>query len=92
MVGLPDNTDDAIHTGILEAQIGLVERRWQALQQASGPGGQLLLCGGAAPALLDGLQALRAPGTVIHEPELVLRGLWSCAQARRAATSTDREK
>jgi type III pantothenate kinase len=79
-VAFPDNTDDAIVTGIADAQAGAVERiaaRFAADQAASVT---LLLGGGGAPAL----QARLQPGPAIAQIELahnlVLRGLWRRAR------------
>jgi type III pantothenate kinase len=80
----PDNTDDAIRTGILDAQIGLCERRLRRVrEQGSGPV-QVFVCGGNAPVLLPLLQGSAGLGQVLHEPDLVLRGLWHHARALAA--------
>lgn len=68
----PDNTQDAISTGVLEAQAGLVDRAAAAMR-AAGHEPRLVLAGGAAaeiaPLVLPGF----AHAAVEHN--LVLRGL-----------------
>lgn len=66
LTDLPRNTDDAIATGILEAQLGAIER----LRRRLPPGAGCLLTGGNASALLPHLDAPAA----IRET-LVLDGL-----------------
>jgi type III pantothenate kinase len=82
-VPMPDNTDDAIATGVADAQAGLVERRVRALARAGAPP-QLVLAGGRA-AELGGRLLLGAEvaGILIEEP-LVLRGVWLRASAAAA--------
>ena len=69
VVPIPDNTDDAIETGCLLAQLGAIEAMRRNLP-AKAP---LVLSGGAAknlqPYLLD------CGFTVVDAPELVLEGL-----------------
>lgn len=69
VVAVPDNTDDAIETGCLLAQVGAVDAMWR---QFSGPV-PVLLAGGAAEHLRTALQARGM--VVIEAPELVLEGL-----------------
>jgi type III pantothenate kinase len=82
----PDNTEDAIRTGILDAQCGLVERRLCRIRERAGGEIITVVCGGHATALLSALLTaphVRAePGKVVHEPDLVLRGLWQAGLAR----------
>ena len=85
---VPDNTDDAIATGVLEAQVGLIERRLRRFVAAAGSPVRLLLSGGHAPALLPHLDgrlpagALSAPVSI--EDNLVLRGVLWRARAEAA--------
>ncbi|HET6719557.1 MAG TPA: type III pantothenate kinase, partial [Rhodocyclaceae bacterium] len=69
VVAVPDNTDDAIETGCLLAQVGAVEAMWRQFADPL----PVLLAGGAAGQLRDALQA-RGMG-VVEAPELVLEGL-----------------
>jgi type III pantothenate kinase len=84
----PQNTDDAIRTGLLDAQLGLVERRVRRIREVVGGGVQVVLCGGHAGALLPQLQTLAGLGRIAQEPDLVLRGLWHHARALAAAALT----
>jgi type III pantothenate kinase len=82
-VAHPDNTDDAIATGVIECQLGLIERR--VLRFAGQGHVRVLVDGGHAAALLAGLQFEPRRSTVDHERDLVLRGvlLRACAATRR---------
>jgi type III pantothenate kinase len=80
-VAHPADTDDAIWTGILEAQAGLIERRVQRIRESAGGAPQVVLAGGAAAQLAPLLQAHPALGTILLEPDVVLRGLWHRARA-----------
>ncbi len=77
----PANTDDAIRTGILEAQLGLIERRVQRIREIAGGALHLVLSGGAAGQLAPLLRDQPALGTIVLEPDVVLRGLWHRARA-----------
>lgn len=68
-VSVPDNTDDAIATGCLEAQVGAVLGMRERLPTAA----PVVLSGGAAPALRPLLLARQV--SLIEAPELVLEGL-----------------
>lgn len=81
----PVDTDDAIRTGILDAQLGLIERRLRRIRAQSGGSVQVLLSGGHAPALLALMPETSGLGKPVHEPDLVLRGLWHHARALAAA-------
>jgi type III pantothenate kinase len=70
-VDFPANTDDAIATGVVHAQLGAIERMRRLLPT----GAPCLLTGGAAPALADGIAA---PCTQV--PWLVLEGLLAAAE------------
>ncbi len=77
----PDNTDDAIHTGIVDAQIGLIERRVRRIREVAGGSVQVVLSGGKAAPLFGLLQSHSSFAKLAHEPDLVLRGLWHHARA-----------
>jgi type III pantothenate kinase len=83
-VAAPDNTDDAIATGVAEAQAGLVERRVRALAQRGEPV-QVVLAGGHVNELASRLQLGRDAAGISIDERLVLRGLWYCASQARAA-------
>jgi type III pantothenate kinase len=87
-VAMPDNTDDAIATGVADAQAGLVERRVRALARATEPP-QLVLAGGRANALASRLSLAGEVAGVTIEEHLVLDGLWFRASAEAAAGRTD---
>jgi type III pantothenate kinase len=78
-VAHPDNTDDAITTGILDSQLGLIERRVRRFAAEAGPV-LLLLDGGNAQALRPVLDAQLA--AVRYERHLVLRGILIRARAQ----------
>jgi type III pantothenate kinase len=63
---IPGNTDDAIVSGCLQAQLGAIGR----MRAGRDPEAPCVLAGGAAPRLLPHLE-----GTVLHVPALVLEGL-----------------
>jgi type III pantothenate kinase len=84
LVAHPDNTDDAITTGVLESQLGLIERRVRRLAADAGPV-LVLLDGGNAAALRAHLTFDPRLATVCHEPNLVLRGVLLRAQAAASA-------
>jgi type III pantothenate kinase len=74
-VVMPDNTDDAIATGVADALAGLVERRVRLLARA-GPAPQLVLAGGRVAELASRLWLSDEVVGVMIEEYLVLRGLW----------------
>jgi type III pantothenate kinase len=77
----PDHTDDAIRTGILDAQLGLIDRRMRRVRETAGVQPLLVLSGGHGPALASQLLAQHGDGAVALAPDLVLRGLWHHARA-----------
>ena len=89
-VELPDNTDDAIRTGILDAQIGLIVQRMQRLRQQAGSAVQTVVSGGNGPTLHALLRAQGGLGTMALEPDLVLLGLWYRARAQSDPAPTSR--
>lgn len=72
-------TEDAIASGILEAQLGAVERALAHATTLTGKKPTLLASGGAAPLLVD---ALSTRSSVRWVPDLVLRGLERVADER----------
>jgi type III pantothenate kinase len=80
-VAHPNNTEDAIVTGVFDAQLGLIERRVRRIREAAGGAVQVVLCGGKALQLFSLLQSQSGFGRLAHEPDLVLRGLWHHARA-----------
>jgi type III pantothenate kinase len=82
-VAMPDNTDDAIATGVADALAGLVERRVRALARATGTPPQLVLAGGRVGELAARLWLPGEVAGIMREEHLVLRGLWlrACAAA-----------
>jgi type III pantothenate kinase len=81
-VAMPDNTDDAIATGVADALAGLVERRVRALARA-GAAPQLVLAGGRVGELASRLCLSDEVAGIMIEEYLVLRGLWLRAAAGR---------
>jgi len=77
----PDNTADAICTGVLDAQLGLIERRVRRIREAVGGTVQVVLSGGRAAQLFPFLQAQSGFSKLAIESDLVLRGLWHHARA-----------
>lgn len=84
-VARPDNTDDAITTGVLECQLGLIERRVRRFAAEAGPV-LLLLDGGNAPALQSRLAFDAGLVSVRRESNLVLRGVLIRARGQALAT------
>lgn len=67
----PDNTDEAIFSGVLDAQAGLVHQVWKRFEARLGAPPGLILTGGNATLLLTRLSI----GAAAIEDNLVLRGL-----------------
>jgi type III pantothenate kinase len=82
-VAMPDNTDDAIATGVADALAGLVERRVRALARTGAPP-QLVLAGGRVGELAGRLWLQGEVAGIMLEEQLVLRGLWLRASAAAA--------
>jgi len=82
LVARPDNTDDAITTGVLDSQIGLIERRVRRFAIETGAPVLVLLDGGNAAALRAHLVFDPALATVRQEQNLVLRGVLIRARAQ----------
>jgi type III pantothenate kinase len=83
-VQMPDNTDDAIATGVADALAGLVERRVRAMARAGAPP-QLVMAGGRVRELAARLWIDQEVAGITIEEHLVLRGLWIRASAEQAA-------
>jgi type III pantothenate kinase len=83
----PDNTGDAITTGVWDCQIGLIERRLAAFAERSpqGPPIRVLIDGGHGPALRERLHLDAARAIVTAARDLVPRGV-----ALRAAALQER--
>jgi len=81
----PADTDDAIRTGILDAQLGLIERRLRRIREDTGGNLQVVLSGGNAAVLAERLHGHGGISRLAVEPDLVLRGMWHQARALAAA-------
>jgi type III pantothenate kinase len=82
-VAMPDNTDDAIATGVADALAGLVERRVRALARA-GTAPRLMLAGGRVGELASRLWLSDEVAGIMIEEHLVTRGLWLRAAAQQS--------
>jgi len=82
VVEMPDNTFDAIATGVADAIAGLIERRARALARLRALP-QLVLAGGGAQDLASRLRVSDAVAGIAVEEHLVLRGLWLRAESIR---------
>lgn len=80
---LPDNTDDAICSGVLGSQLGLIERFVRGFEREHGAP-LLVLAGGFARQLAPHVGAGTSLPNVAHEDNLVLRGILLRAQALAA--------
>jgi type III pantothenate kinase len=69
--GLGTTTGAGVHIGTLAALVGVIEHAQRYATSVCGLPVTVILCGGDAGRVLPGLD----PGTVQHEPELVLKGL-----------------
>jgi len=83
-VALPDNTADAIHTGVLDAQIGYIERRIRRIREKAGGNVNLVIAGGNAAAIVAALEGESGFARLVHDPDVVLWGLWHRARANAA--------
>ena len=72
-VDFPDNTDDAIATGVIDAQVGLVGRMVQRFAQRIGTTPDIVVSGGDAEPLVQRLNAGGIGSSIAHN--LVLAGL-----------------
>ena len=85
MVAYPDNTDDAIASGVIGCQLGLVERFVRRFRNEHGDP-LVVLTGGHAPQLAPYVGVGTSLPAVVREENLVLRGLLLRARALAAAT------
>jgi type III pantothenate kinase len=84
MVACPDNTDDAIATGVIGSQLGLIERFVRGFRSEHGEP-LVILAGGYAAQLAPYVgHGTSLPG-VVREENLVLRGVYLRARALAAA-------
>jgi type III pantothenate kinase len=94
LVEFADNTDDAITSGVLCAQLGAVERAWRDADRRVAANGRMLclVAGGSAAMFAPSLDAAGIPLRVV--PDLVLRGLAVVAReadrSERTARASDR--
>jgi type III pantothenate kinase len=90
MATYPDNTDDAITSGVIGAQIGVIERFVRSFRADHGEP-MLVLAGGYAPQLAPYLGTGTSLPAIIREENLVLRGVYLRARslAGRARLPTD---
>jgi type III pantothenate kinase len=72
----PNDTADAIHTGVLDAQLGLIQERLRLTQAQTAAAPTLVLCGGHGPALLSECRARGVESAVSLEADLIFEGLW----------------
>jgi len=79
-VDFPDNTDDAIATGVLAAQVGAAQRMVQSLAQRLGRAPAVLVSGGDADRVAAGLAGAGIAAAIEHN--LVLAGLALRVDAR----------
>ena len=91
-VAHPDNTDDAICTGVLDAQIGLIVQRLQRIRESVDGAVQVVVSGGNGPLLLGLLRGQAGLGTMTLEPDLVLLGLWHRAHAQTTQRPENRNQ
>ncbi len=82
----PDNTDDAITTGVLDAQAGLAVQIVQRFARRLGHAPAVLVSGGDAGPVADRLRTSGLGAVIEHN--LVLAGL--ALRARASNTTTDR--
>lgn len=85
-VSFPDNTDDAIATGVIGAQLGLIERFLRSFRADHGDP-QIILSGGYAQKLAPYVGIGTSLPAVTREENLVLRGVLLRAQALGTARS-----
>jgi len=86
MVAYPDNTDDAIASGVIGCQLGLVERFVRRFSNEHGDP-LVVLTGGHAPQLAPYVGVGTSLPAVVREENLVLRGVFLRARALAAAAT-----
>lgn len=87
MVAYPDNTDDAIASGVLGSQLGLVEHFVRNFRVEHGKP-LIVLTGGHAAQLAPYVGVGTALSAVVREENLVLRGVYLRACEATAAPAT----
>jgi type III pantothenate kinase len=88
LVAFPDNTDDAIASGVLGSQLGMIERFVRIFRSEFGDP-LVVLAGGSAPQLAPFVGASTALPAAIREENLVLRGVFLRARALAAEALQD---
>ncbi len=88
MVAYPDNTDDAIASGVLGSQLGLIERFVRNFRSEHGDP-LVVLTGGYAALLAPHIGAGSALPSLVREENLVLRGVFLRARATAATALAD---
>jgi len=88
MAAFPDNTDDAIASGVLGSQLGLIERFVRSFRGEHGDP-LVVLAGGAAAQLAPYMGVGTALPSVAREENLVLRGVFLRACAHVASAPED---
>jgi len=83
LVAYPDNTDDAIASGVLGSQLGLIERFVRNFRSEYGDP-LIVLTGGYAALLAPHVGAGSVLPSVVREENLVLRGVFLRARAAAA--------
>jgi type III pantothenate kinase len=83
----PVQTLDAIRTGIVDAQVGLILERHRHLAAVSADPVLVRLTGGHAPDLFSPLAQAAPHLRLCHDPDLILHGLWQriCQPARSSS-------
>ncbi len=88
LVAYPDNTDDAIASGVIGSQLGLVERFLRNFRIEHGEP-LLILAGGYAAQLAPYFGVGTSLPSVVREENLVLRGVYLRARALMEAGAPD---
>jgi type III pantothenate kinase len=88
VVAYPDNTDDAIASGVLGSQLGLIERFVRSFRVEHGAP-LVVLTGGHAAQLAPHVGVGTSLPSVVREENLVLRGVYLRACELTAAPVID---
>ena len=85
VVDFADNTEDAISSGVLVAQVGALREAWRRARSRTSPRLECVLSGGASRAVLEAFDQ----GDIVmhHVPDLVIRGL--AVLAEKGSASAD---
>lgn len=86
VVDFADNTEDAISSGVLMAQVGALSEAWRRARSRTSPRLECVLSGGASRSILEAFDQ----GDIVmhHVPDLVMRGL--AVLAEKESASADR--